>query len=212
MKISRAYDIRDKVLNTVLCMANEYIVRWKPTTETDFLTHGHKNEDMIETNFQEIVPISGRETNRGPGVWVWFDAMDLQSQAYDWNSSLWAGEDGIKAKKAATLKLLVCFNRMFPPTTTTDAEIWAKLEWTVTKVINTNKHEKVYATTFELSSVGELHELIFRFHRDLTHVLVIYKGPVLFHLQRVQSAREREGEGWLARERAEWSERERNAQ
>ena len=192
-------------------MTNEYIVRWKPTTETNFLTHGHKNDHMIETNFQEIVPISGRETNRGPGVWAWADAVDLRIEARMWSSRQWQGSDGIASKKAATLNLLACFNRMFPPTTHTDAEIWAKLEWTVTNVINTKKEDNVYSTTFELSSVGENHELKFRFHEDLTDVLVIYKGPVLFDLETVQSARVREGEGWLARGRAEWSQRYGNA-
>jgi hypothetical protein len=161
--------------------------------------------------FQELVPISGRErdgkaTVRGPGVWIWLDALDLKIEAQMWKSRQWQGSDGIRAKKVASLKLLACFNSMFPPATEADAQTWAKLEWTVTKVTNTkvantkvtntNLDPEVYNTTFDLSSVGEStmmpHVLQFYFNPDLTEVLVSYKGPVLFNMRPVQAARERE--------------------
>jgi len=161
--------------------------------------------------FKEIVPISkrgrdGKAPGRGPGVWVWFDALDMKIETQMWKSREWQGSDGILAKKVASLKLLACFNSMFPPVTEGDTETWAKLEWTVTKVTNTkvtntkvtntNLDPEVYNTTFDLSSVGEStmmpHVLQFYFNPDLTEVLVTYKGPVLFDMRPVQAARERE--------------------
>jgi hypothetical protein len=165
--------------------------------------------------FKEIVPISGRERDgkaqgRGPGRWLWIDALDMKIEAQMWQSREWQGSDGIRAKNRAMMKLLACFNSMFPPVTEGDAETWAKLEWTVTKVTNTkvtntkvtntkvtntNLDPEVYKTTFDLSSVGEStmmrHVLQFYFNPDLTEVLVSYKGPVLFDMRPVQAARER---------------------
>ncbi len=173
-------------------MHKRYMVQNVPNIKKN-----HRNQGV---EFKELVPISVRERDgkavrRGPGVWVWLDALDLRIEAQMWSSRQWQGSDGIASKKAASLKLLVCFNSMFPLATEADAQTWAKLEWTVTKVTNTNMEDEVYSTTFDLSSVGaagDPYVLQFCFHRDLTSVLVSYKGPVIFDLQTVQAARERE--------------------
>jgi hypothetical protein len=143
--------------------------------------------------FEELVPISCRETPHGPGVWVWYDAVavDLQIEAEMWRERLWQ-PSGILDKEGASLRLWICFNRMFPPETEADAKAWQEQQWYEPRVTNT-AHGDI-STTYHVCSVGWADGpcvFKFRFERDQKYVLVNYEGPVRFDLDVVRAAQVR---------------------
>ena len=178
-------------------MYNKYLV-----------THAGGSTPTVQ-KFEELVPISGRETPHGHGVWVWFDAVDLKIEAEMLRDCMTDKDDRLEKMK---MKLLKCFNRMFTPLTEVDKIKWPQQQWHKPCVTN-NKHGD-YSTIFDVESDSGADGpcvLKFSFQRNLTHVLVNYEGPVRFDLNLVQAARDREGVGWLARGRAEWAARNNGA-
>ena len=179
-------------------MHNEYLV-----------TNAGESTSTVQ-KFEKLVPISGRETPSGPGVWVWSDAVDLQGDAEmlrDWMTDK-EKDDRLEKMK---MKLLKCFNRMFTPSTEVDKDKWEQQQWHNPRVTNKKHGDDCmcthYSTIFDVESDRGADGpcvLKFSFQCNNTHVLVNYKGPVRFDLNLVQETRDRKGVGWLVRGRAEW--------